>query len=277
MKCCVGLCAYNSEQGLPAVLRNIDAFSKLFEEVVIIVGYDESSDNTKKILTSYKNNKMIILNVDNNFGRNMAMISMKQGGGEDPRTVRIAKARNIILKEIYREYHAWDFFVMMDTNNYSCTSEIDVSVLESSLTRDDWDALSFNRNPYYDIWGLSIEPYVYSCWHFASGIYAVRKAQDFIVKKLSSISSEELLSVDSAFGGFSIYRTKKFRECCYSGLFHDTLFTREQLKEHCRAVNSNFIMQIDDCEHRWFHKMAIAKNNAKIRISPKLLFPHAVS
>ena len=31
MKCCVGLCAYNSEQGLPAVLRNIDAFSRLFE------------------------------------------------------------------------------------------------------------------------------------------------------------------------------------------------------------------------------------------------------
>ena len=61
--CCIGLCVKNSEEGLIQVLGNVDKIQSSFNEVKIIVAYDNSTDASLKILTDYsiKHDNMIIL------------------------------------------------------------------------------------------------------------------------------------------------------------------------------------------------------------------------
>ena len=83
----------------------------------------------------------------------------------------------------------------------------------------------------------------------------------------------QLISVYSAFNGFSIYKTEKFLNCSYSSNINIKLFPLNILKKQieitkCRIVN-NFT---NDCEHRHFHLEGIFKYNAKIRICTDFLF-----
>ena len=265
MKCCIGICAYMSEKGLPAVFDNIDEIAKLFEEVVVIISKDFSPDKTDEICLAYERQKKVMIHEPNH-------------GFEGCRTEKIANARNAILKEVYTNYNHWDFFVMMDTNQYSCVTKIDASVLESYLTRKDWDALSFNRDPYYDIWALSFSPFLSSCWHFEKALQTIDRTKTAFIAKLNSIKDDKLLEVVSAFGGFAIYRINKFDGCCYNGKFDVDLFTKIEYIRNTEAAGSKLLMrQVGDCEHRGFHIMAKRKNNARIMVSPKKLFPHCIT
>jgi hypothetical protein len=52
------------------------------------------------------------------------------------------------------------------------------------------------------------------------------------------------------------------------------------IKKHAEIAKSNILLydyghikgKYEDCEHRSFHAMAITKTDAKIRISPEILF-----
>ena len=46
------------------------------------------------------------------------------------------------------------------------------------------------------------------------------------------------------------------------------------IKQNIALFNGKFdYSKIEDCEHRYFHLMAINKNQARIRISPYIIFP----
>ena len=160
--CCIGLCVKDSEEGLVQVLSNVDKLRACFSDIRIIVAYDESADASLKILVDYKtrHDDMMVVDVGNRQDYRNA------GSKLVDRAQRIANARNRITDHIYQFYSAWEYFIMMDTNGYSCVSPIDTDVLVRCMRSKEWDALSFNRDPYYDIWALSIPPLVLSCWHF---------------------------------------------------------------------------------------------------------------
>lgn len=69
---------------------------------------------------------------------------------------------------------------------------------------------------------------------------------------LDNLAPEEWLPVDSAFGGFGIYRMSKTIDCHYSG------------------TDENGLM---DCEHVAFHRDMMTKHGAKIFISSLLMGP----
>ena len=159
--CCIGLCVKDSEDGLIQVLKNVDKIRELFLEIKVIIAYDDSADASMKILANYSmnHNDTIIVSANNRNDyrdRNEKHVDRSQ---------RIANARNIILDHIYKYFSSWEYFVMMDTNYYSCVTPIDTEVLSRVIKSSEWDGLSFNRDPYYDIWALSIPPLVLSCWH----------------------------------------------------------------------------------------------------------------
>ena len=54
--CVIGLCVYNNEPGLPSVLSNIVKIidSCLFEKVIVVAFYDNSSDNSHSIIEVFK-------------------------------------------------------------------------------------------------------------------------------------------------------------------------------------------------------------------------------
>jgi hypothetical protein len=139
---------------------------------------------------------------------------------------------------------------------------------------DVWDSISFHRKYYYDIWALSYDPYLISCFHWKED--AVAFIQEKITQKLDAISPNEFLPVLSAFNGFAVYRTDIFMRCVYDWRFQSTqkFITSDMLSKNKEAMHPNVFsntMEMD-CEHRFFHMSAVFDHGARIKICPQLLF-----
>jgi hypothetical protein len=270
MKCCICGTVRNCGKYLEKVFSNIEKIGTIFDEYVIIVYYDVSNDNTLEFLKQYreKNNKLI-------FYVNKDPLSKY-------RTHRIAKGRNKCLNMIRSNYKDYDFFIMMDFDDV-CAKKLNLDVLKNKMLSSEWDALSFsnsaNGSIYYDIWALSIQPYLFSYRHFNhQKMDCAKKMHDYIVEKLKKMPKGQLLPCASAFCGFSIYKTDKFINCNYDGKLRIDLIPKKLIRNNILAVNgplcfTNYEGTIhEDCEHRSFHLEAIHKNNSRIRISPEKLF-----
>lgn len=261
MNCFLCLCVYNNERGLPYVLKNIDKINPS----TVLVFYDTSKDKSLEILQEYASKRPNV----------RIIINAKRTSIQ--KTENIAHARNALLNVIKTEYPITPYFIMMDSNNYSCIGDIDMDVLNNVLLRDDWDAISFDREAgYYDFWALSYYPFIYSFFHFDNYQKVISAVQVDFNKKLKDYKdnrNDELITVTSAFNGFAIYRTPKFVNCSYSSDIDISMFPRQFLLANQQAVGSKIIKYKKcDCEHRKFHMEAILQNNARIRISTKSLF-----
>ena len=271
-------CARNCGRFFKNVFFNISNICKLYNDFVIIVAYDDSPDNTYKLLSQYK---MF-------YGDKMRIIT-NPNGVSNIRTENISNARNSILKEI-RQINdpGFQYMIMMDFDDV-CAVPMNVNVIQQSMDRRDWDALSFNRpTDYYDIWALSIDHYIYSCWHFhPNALECVVMMKQYITDKLNKIQSDELLECVSAFNGFAIYRLSAFVNCNYDWKLDTNvkLINRlypNALEQNCKSFGKQmhlgeiysgvYIGYNADCEHRKFHMSAILLNNARIRISPLCVF-----
>ncbi len=97
-----------------------------------------------------------------------------------------------------------------------------------------------------------------------------------IQNKLMNVDNN-LFEVYSAFNGFAIYRTKKFLGLRYDGKFQK-YFPDEKIINMINYVNKTYNTNLSiikfeqNCEHISFHLKAIRQNNAKIRISKKMIF-----
>jgi hypothetical protein len=255
MKCCICGAVKNVEIYLDNIFSNMEKIGSLFEDYAIILSYDKSNDKTLEKIKSYQSkNPKLILYV------NKVDVSIY-------RTHRIAFARNICLQMIRDKYSDFEMFIMMDCDDV-CSSEIKLDVLKYYLYQNTWDALSFNKLNYYDIWALAIKPYTlsYTLYKKRETILC-NKIKNYIDTLLKNTNETKLLKCASAFNGFSIYRTNVFLNCNYDGRFRGDLV--KNVYNIGYPVNVNVA---EDCEHRSFHLEAINKNNARVRISPKILF-----
>ena len=270
--CYICGCVLNCEKYLKNVFKNIKKIGELFDDYKVIIAYDESNDNTLNTLYKLKNICELEIIINKN-----KMSKYK--------TENISNARNSILEFIKNENNDdYEYFIMMDFDDV-CEKEIIPDILNKYLINNTWDSLSFNRKDYYDIWALSIKPYVTSCWHWNEkqngSSFVVDLMKKYINNKLNNLDKDKLLECYSAFNGFAIYKKDKFINCIYNnsifrshGLIDNDLI-RENLNEINKITgknNSLFMNLLEDCEHRYFHLSAIEKNNAKIMISPLYLF-----
>jgi hypothetical protein len=274
--CYICGCVLNCEKYLKNIFNNIEKIGKIFDNYKVIVAYDKSNDNSLNIINQYKKDFNNICDIEIIINSNVM---------SKYRTENISNARNSILEFIRNDKnHNYDYFIMMDFDDV-CEKEIDINILNNYLINNNWDSLSFNRKNYYDVWALSIKPFVTSCWHWheiqMESYFAVHIMKTYISNKLNNLDKNQLLECYSAFNGFAIYRKNKFINCKYSnnifkshGLIDNNLI-RENFNElniiTCKK-NSFFINFLEDCEHRYFHLSAIKKNNARIMISPLYLF-----
>jgi hypothetical protein len=253
----------------------MEKIGSIFDDYVIIIYYDNSSDNTLNILKEYqlKNPNML-------FYINKNSVSPF-------RTHNLAIARNFCLNFVRKNREKYPFFIMMDCDDVNC-KEVNIDILKKYLYRDDWDGLSFNTAPkYYDIWALSIYPYCFSYNHFENNIKNYKIIQDFIDKVLKkALQKNKLVECISSFNGFSVYRTNKFLNTYYDGRVRLDIVHKSNLDMHKKVANSNLVYKkyykpdgtinvdglYEDCEHRAFHIQAIQNSNAKIMISPEILF-----
>jgi hypothetical protein len=207
MKVCICGTVKNVGNYLNSVLHNMEKIGSLFEKYVIILYYDHSNDNTLEKIKNYQlKNPRLLFHINKNILSPF-------------RTHNICRGRNFCLNQVRQKYSNYEYFIMMDCDEV-CSSNLNLDVLKKYLQMDQinkWDALSFNKKDYYDIWALSIKPYVVSMRHFYKMEKAENKMKKYIQKLLEITPSEKLLSCYSAFNGFSIYKTNIFLKCSYDG------------------------------------------------------------
>jgi hypothetical protein len=269
-------CVRNCENHLKIVINTMIVIGNLFNDYNIILSYDISTDKSLDIIKTFQktNNKIILLENKNKLS--------------NIRTENISNARNLILNKI-REINInndFKYFIMMDMDNV-CNKKINIDVITKYINNDsNWDSISFNSLGYYDIWALSYDPYIYSCWHYYNdhknnSNYIQNIIKPDIIKKLNNLNdndNNELLDVYSAFGGFAIYKTDKFINCNYEWKLKESLklIPKNMLDKNIKACNNIKPVEnhknISDCEHRYFHMSARIKNNAKIKISKMSVF-----
>jgi hypothetical protein len=265
MKAACCLCVKNCEPYLPFIFSNLDVLSKLFNTFYVVFVYDHCHDDSVSLLTQYKSVASF-------------QVVVKQISNESPfRTVRIAKARNAGLKQIYK----WnvDFHFMIDADDVNCF-KWNVDLIQKYLVEDTWDALSFNRPDYYDIWALMYEDYKHHCWGFTGGCNPiVQYLKKDITTKLAEV--DDLFPCYSAFNGFAIYRTERFKGIQYEGCYSSILdlitdeerektlhLYRDKLRLPALIINENVV---EHCEHLYYH----LSSKARIRISKHYLAAEA--
>lgn len=173
------------------------------------------------------------------------------------RTERISHCRNYYAEQIrsHKAFSAIDFVIVADLDNLNTL--LNQAALESCWKRKDWDMCAANQNgPYYDIWALRHKDWcAEDCWaqyKFLS-TYSLDLQQNLntsVYSKMLKIPIDaEWIAVDSAFGGFAVYKKSAFDHCEYSGI---------------NDAGEEF------CEHTHFHRI-LKNNGAKLFINPQLI------
>jgi len=267
MKGVICLSIYNNEFGLPYCLNNIAKLARCFDTLHVVAFYDESNDHSLHILDDFSLHNPINLTIIVNNNAKLA-----------ERTANIAFARNALLDYTRTRFAHYDYFIMMDTNEYSCIGDIQLDVFKDAIDkRDLWDAISFDRDAgYYDTWALSFDPFIYSFFHFKDWknvVEEMRIAFNSLLNDYKTNYPDKLIPVYSAFNGFAIYKTSKFINCSYSSNIDLDMFPHDSINKQIELMDVDVIPNLNnDCEHRKFHLEAIKKNGAKIMISTKSLF-----
>lgn len=219
----IGICVRNCEKYLYANLQKIDEICNLFESSNIIFYENGSNDNSLKLLKRYCNeNKHVIL------------INEKYPTFLFPRTVRLARARNICLNiaNIIKN----DIYIVLDFDNVITGLKVD-SIEKCFTETFEWGALFANQeNTYYDLWALrTYDNWMnYDCWE-ATSIVGNKVAFN---QKGKNIPKNSKIKVISAFGGLGIYNLSKLDHCYYYGWKNNR----------------------ESCEHVHFHKQ-VNKNS----------------
>jgi hypothetical protein len=258
--CCICGTVRNCAPYLEKVFKNIETIGKIFDNYKVIFAYDTSEDNTLDILQTYKkqNRETVILHIGNDPLTNF-------------RVYNIAKARNTCLNTIRSKFPDYEYFIMIDCDDVSC-NPVKLEYLLYYLTVNmEWDALSFNTNPYYDLWALSKYPYSFSCMHYNNW----KAWGTYIEKVIKETPPRTLISCLSAFNGFAIYRTNKFINGFYDPTPRPDLLPKHLLDTTQKVAGTMYMKGKSkkvDCEHRSFHLMAINNFNARIRIAPEIIF-----
>ena len=269
-------CVRNNGKYLEQVFQNIDKIIGEIDDYHIIMSYDSSHDNSLEILRR---------KLQHYGAKNMSIIEGDENSLSSIRTQNIAKARNRILDKIRQlkvvaAFAEFAYFLMMDMDDI-CATPINMEglchIFEKERTEPlPWDAVSFHRDDYYDIWALSIHPFSFSCWHYPSGLKVVQTMKKYITRILNQTSNKDaLLPCISAFNGLAVYRCSHFLNVHYEWDLEKTLeiIPRSYVETMTQKLHERPIFHHEECEHRFFHIRASQLNEARIRISPMKLFP----
>jgi hypothetical protein len=253
-----GGCARNIGHHLDHSFALLEEIRQLFSpESVVCIIENDSSDNTISKLQEYE--------------KQHTNVKIYQFTGLEhkmpKRTVRLAFCRNFLINLLHTNYGGFDYFINVDLDNILRHDTIDGLKKCFQLERP-WDALFANASPvYYDIWALRSEEIglTYDCWDKIHHEY--QKGVPYYISKIPHVKAfqthinpgQDLIEVQSAFGGFGIYKVAATKDCRYVGEIEKCEFDEPT---GCNA---------ECCEHVHFHKDMISKNGAKLYIAPFLL------
>src|SRR5262249_34493255 len=173
------------------------------------------------------------------------------------RSERLAYCRNKYLEELRdsQDYQKVDYLIVADLDG--ANSLLTNEAILSCWLKSDWDVCCANqRGPYYDIWALRHNTwspndclsqyrfFVQNCLPEEEARFAAQYAKMIIIPE-----HFDWIEVESAFGGFAVYKRAALDDARYIGL---------------TAQNEEI------CEHVTFHNMLRSKGS-RIFINPRLI------
>lgn len=225
------------------VLRVKHAFGEEFDLHWLLVESD-SSDNSLEILESLSKK---IKHFSYRSLSDLANVYSE-------RTERLAICRNEYLKEIKNLDESFEYIVVMDFDGINAL--LTAQSIDSCWKIEDWSVQTANQaGPYFDIWALRHESWCPDDWITEfhklrnQGMKTSKALQKSLYSKMVTIPREsEPIEVESAFGGFAIYKRECFNSAKYIGM------------DDGKPV----------CEHVSLHQ-TIRKSGGKILINPGLI------
>ena len=248
-------CARNCSNFLPKVLENIEFYSSFFSESYMVIVENGSTDKTKEILKNNKNKKNFFLFEDD--------LNKLPYRGQ-----RLEKARNLIIETIKKNTNllSCDLFIMLDLDDIGTYRIEEKNILDSIkflFSKEEIGAVFANQlGTYYDMWTLRDQKYCKNDFWVEvlqflinnknsndkiskSNIEEVKK--NIIDKKTYSFEKNHApIKVESAFGGFGIYKMKYVikNNRKYEGTQIVDLISKDQKKlkvkyQKCEHVNFN--------------------------------------
>lgn len=222
---------------LENVFKNIERIGSLFKSYSCVFAESDSSDNSLDILSKYaeKNSNVYVITLGN----------LEQH--IKSRTLRIAAARNsaISFAEENGLLDNHDYYVQICVDDVMA-QEMNLEGVLSCFKYDvnDWAGMTANQNTYYDLWTLRKEGWLnYDCWyevHKRPSYMSLEDAKNiFVGSRFIKIPKDHgLIEVDSAHGGFSIYKSSFAKGSRYKGYNQENNFEESDIMQFCRDVKS---------------------------------------
>jgi glycosyltransferase involved in cell wall biosynthesis len=259
LSCFVCGLARDCEDALDKSLRSVERLQGDFGSLDLVVVTNDSVDATAEILTQWA------------AVRNWATVLRFDGlaSAMPARTDRLAVLRNACLREFWRRMEAgrnFDLMIVLDFDgvNENLTVGKTFGDLFSAVPSD-WGGIFANqRQAYYDVWALRHSRWCPDdCWQRVRRSTRFRFVPKSLRRRLRWAAVERYvgrrqikidprhgpIEVDSAFGGFGIYKTRFLRNAWYSG----------------RDSSGQEV-----CEHVWFNS-CVRNSGGKLYIMPSLL------
>jgi len=265
-------CARNCSNFLPKVLDNIEFYSSFFSESYMIIVENGSTDKTKEILKNNQNKKNFFLFEDD--------LNKLPYRGQ-----RLEKARNLIIETIKKNTNliSCDLFIMLDLDDIGTYRIEKKNILDSVkflFSKEKIAAVFANQlGTYYDMWTLRDQKYCKNDF-WAEVLQFLMKNKNANEKILKSNFEEAKkniidkktysfeknhppIQVDSAFGGFGIYKMKNVLNNVnkYKGTQSIKVISKDEKKTQ---------LKYQKCEHVNFNQ-GLVEQNLNLYILPYLL------
>lgn len=241
-----------SDTSLKGVRENILRVSSYFESYSIILYADLNAKS--RYSDAFKDMSVeFILEPDNS--------------NDFVRTTRLGIGRTKVLNHVQKlassvrgEHRA--FLIVMDFDEVN-EKPFNITNFEYVINRlNEWDAVSFNRKDYYDIWALRYRQFNLNVWQFEEPDYGQLKIGEYMKTDITERLKQNdpfFLPVYSAFNGFAMYKLRYTKHCKYGTGFDSTI-------PYCQNKVDCSEGRAQDCEHVDFHRCMISKHNAKVMI-----------
>ena len=265
-------CARNCSNFLPKVLDNIEFYSSFFSESHIIIVENGSTDKTKEILKNNINKKNFFLFEDD--------LNKLPYRGQ-----RLEKARNLIIETIKKNKNLFscDLFIMLDLDDIGTYRIEEKNILDSIkflFSKEEIGGVFANQlGTYYDMWTLRDQKYCKNDFWVEvlqflinnknskdkiskTNIEEVKK--NIIDKKTYSFEKNHApIKVESAFGGFGIYKMKYV-------LKNNRKYEGTQIVDLISKDQKRLKVKYQKCEHVNFNR-GLIDQNLELYILPNLI------
>ncbi len=249
--------AQNCSSHLKIFFEFIDKIEPNFKKLYLIIGENDSKDNTLKYLKSYKNKKV-----------NYKVINTSLMQKYSHRLERMARGREYLSKKISKykpDYVAWFDLDDILSGGINTKEFMDsIRILKKSNKLFGVSAISYPY--YYDILSLRVKNFFMKNIFFISKVrepfLGFKERKKYVYDVQRRIGNSNILSV-SSFNGACIYKFKYYKFSSYVNFNKSKKLIREQV-EH--VTFNNFL-------HNKFKKYILINKNLKLKM-PIEHFPY---